>query len=60
MVLKETDRLDATGGLLIVPYFIVQRSSRTRLRLEELLIRIVAGFAEIAERKEFFGCGGWI
>ena len=44
-----TDRLDATGRLLIVPFFIGQRSPRTLLRLEELLIRIVAGFAEIAE-----------
>jgi hypothetical protein len=58
MVLKETDRLDASGRLLIVPFLIGQRSARTLLRLEELSNRIVAGFAEIAERKEFFGCGG--
>jgi len=24
----------------------------------KLSIRMVAGFAELAERKEFFGCGG--
>ena len=26
----------------------------------KLSIRMVGGFAEVVERKDFFGCGGWI
>ena len=32
--------------------------TRRKFRLGGLSIRMVAGFAEAAERRDFFGCGG--
>jgi hypothetical protein len=49
------DRIVARATLLA---FLRFRKGFDSLAILNLSIRMVAGFAEVVERREFFGCGG--